>query len=309
MSKSEPLLSICIPTNGVVSWVFPVLDSIYADGIDEGLFEVILTDNGNNAEFFSLMSEYAIKHSNLKYIKTNAYEFLNEIEAYKNANGLFIKFINHRTLLKKGTLQYFIDFVNKYKGEKPEVYFLNGELKKKNQIDVYQQFEQYVQALSYYSSWSTGMGFWKENFERIVGFDRFNVLFPHTDILFSNRKAEKYIIDNSVLLEEISAGKTPKGKYNLFNAFAVEYMRIILNLYCDGAISKQCFLSVKKGNLKFLRELYFNYIFLKRSCSYDLSDYKKSISVFYSLWQIKKSVPGLLIKKIFNKAKKLILGR
>lgn len=303
------LISLCIPTNGVIKWVFPVLDSIYADGVDETLFEVVLTDNGDNAEFFALMSEYAQKHSNLKYIKTQAFEFLNEIEAYKNADGKFIKFINHRTLLNKGTLNYLINFVIENQAEKPEVYFLNGEIKKKEKVGVYETFDEYVKELSYYSSWSTGMGFWKETFEKIDIKSGFNTLFPHTGILFFNRKAKKYIIDNSVLLTELPTGKVSKGKYNLFNAFAVEYLYILLNLYHDGDISEACFLSVKKDNLKFVKMLYCDYIFLRKKCSYNLSGYKSSLNVFYTVRQVKRGMIFLVIKKSLRKIKRLFLGR
>ena len=34
---SKPLLSLCMPTNGVVEWVFPVLESIYKQGCDNSL--------------------------------------------------------------------------------------------------------------------------------------------------------------------------------------------------------------------------------------------------------------------------------
>ena len=44
-------LSLCIPTNGIVEWVFPALDSIYAEGVDNERFEVIVTDNGKNEDF------------------------------------------------------------------------------------------------------------------------------------------------------------------------------------------------------------------------------------------------------------------
>ena len=54
--SEDLLLSLCIPTNGVSEWVFPVLDSIY-DGNEEGSeFEVIVTDNGNNQDFETKMN-------------------------------------------------------------------------------------------------------------------------------------------------------------------------------------------------------------------------------------------------------------
>ena len=34
----QPLLSLCIPTNGVNEWVIPVIDSIYENKIGENGF-------------------------------------------------------------------------------------------------------------------------------------------------------------------------------------------------------------------------------------------------------------------------------
>ena len=106
------LLSLCIPTYGVIEWIFPVLDSIYNQGVDEELFEVVITDNGKNEEFKHLINDYKNKHINLIYKETDAYSFLNEIESYKIASGDFIKFINHRTLMVEGSINYLSDFQN-----------------------------------------------------------------------------------------------------------------------------------------------------------------------------------------------------
>ena len=67
------LVSLCLPTNGISEWVFPVLDSIYSQGVSNDLFEVIVTDNGKNQEFKYRMREYpsmticSIKRQNLFY--------------------------------------------------------------------------------------------------------------------------------------------------------------------------------------------------------------------------------------------------
>lgn len=52
------LLSLCIPTNGVIELVFPGLDSIYAQDVEENRFEVVVCDNGNNAKSREMMAEY-----------------------------------------------------------------------------------------------------------------------------------------------------------------------------------------------------------------------------------------------------------
>ena len=295
----QPLISLCIPTNGVLEWVFPVLDSIYSQNIETSLFEVIVTDNGNNEEFKQNFDEYQENYNNLYYFRSSGYEFLSEPDSYKNANGLFIKFINHRTKLRPGTLQYFINWIIQNKQDKPFVYFSNGVLNKKNSIEV-NNFDSFVKELSYFSSWSTGMAFWNEDFQRLGKDTVYNLLFPHTTILFSQCDRNRYIVDDNVLLDEIPQGKIPKGRYNLFNAFAIEYISIINDLLRNKFISLDTFLFVKKQNEKFLIELYCSFILRKKKCSYDLRDYKKSLNVYYNHKNIRYKAIRLFIVKVLK---------
>lgn len=297
----RPLISLCIPTNGVIEWVFPVLDSIYAQGIQENLFEVVLTDNGANEDFRQKMTAYCSLHENILYEKTNALSFLNEIETYKRAKGEFVKFLNHRTQLLPGALQEFLRFVQENRDKKPVVYFANGKLEQPCEVRSYVDFDEYIRNLSYWSSWSTGMGFWKEDFEKIPEKAVFNELFPHTTILFWERERSHYIIDNRVLLYEMPSGGIPKGRYDLFYAFAVEYPSILCDLLRDGSISTQTFLRVKEDNLKFVAELYNRYVRHKASCSYDLSTYNTSIKVYYSNRRVLSQLRKMRIKSVLHR--------
>ena len=297
----KPLISLCIPTNGVPQWMFPVLDSIFCQGVEETLFEVVVTDNGNNEEFQTRMATYAQEHSNIVYEKTDALPFLKEIEAYKRANGEFIKFLNHRTMLTEGALNTFLEFVQNNLKTKPVVYFTNGVLNKPQEVYTFDTFDQYVANLSYWSSWSTGMGFWKSDFESIPENTVFNELFPHTTVLFHIRDREQYVVDNRVLLEELPTGTIPKGRYDLFYAFAVEYPGIICDLLRDGSITTETFLKVKAGNLEFLAQLYYDYVLRKWPCSYDLSSYDTSIRVFYSNAEVRKTLGRIVANRCKRK--------
>lgn len=305
MNNSCPILSICIPTNGVIEWVFPVLDSVYAQDVDHSLYEVVVMDNGDNKEFKKLMTEYAAGKDNLNYQETDAKQFMSEIATYKAARGRFIKFINHRTKLLPGTLEAFIDFVKNNEARKPVIYFTNGVLEKepKEVINI-NNFDEFVARLSYWSSWSTGMAFWKEDFDSFENLENANEMFPHTDILFGIKDRGDYIIDNRVFLDEIPQGNIPKGRYNLFHAFAVEYISIILDLHRKEYISLETFAKVKKATAYFLADQYYSYIFRKKKCSYDLSDYKNSIRCYYRLSDIKRKVPGVCFKRIANRFKR-----
>lgn len=297
---NKPLISLCIPTNGIIELIFPVLDSIYSQNVDESLFETVVMDNGNNEEFKKMMKEYALKHSNIVYKETKSSGFLNEIDSYKAASGEFIKFINHRTKLCPGTLNEFLSFVQKNQVDKPCVYFSNGVLKLKG-TKICNDFNEYVCTLIHYSSWSTGMGFWKEDFDRIRDFSNFNELFPHTNILFSERKKNKYIIDNRILLDEIEVSQKNKGRYDLFYAFAVEYLNIINQLVEDGSITKKTFNVVKKSNLKFITQLYYDFVIRKNGCSYDLTSFKTSTKIYYSPSKIKFKAYLYGLKRMLGK--------
>lgn len=186
----QKLLSLCIPTNGVSEWVFPVLDSIFSQNIDERLYEVIVTDNGENKDFQNKVQEYKLLHSNFIYQQTSAFQFLNQVEAFRLANGLFIKFVNHRTVMKPGTIKYLLDLVEQNKKEKPVIFFLNGKKNINNNMEIYPDFNQFIKGLSYWSSWSGGIACWKEDFEKIPSDIMYNELFPHTTILFYERKKQ-----------------------------------------------------------------------------------------------------------------------
>lgn len=301
MGSDKILVSFCIPTNGIIEWVIPVLDSIYKNIDKFEDFEVIVTDNGNNKEFENKMNYYKKKYSNFIYKKTTAKMFLNQIEAFKLSKGELIKFINHRMELLPNSVNYLINFVRNNIERKPVIYFSNGNLKQKEIVKEYKSFDEFVKGLSYWSSWSAGTTMWKEDLEKLENVKSFNNLFPHTDIIFSNKNKDKYIIDNTVLVKELIADNTKKGNYDLFNAFAIEYPSIIYQLYCDGYISKKTFKTVKKDNSYFLSRLYIDYIIKKNKCSYDLGGYCKSIGKYYSDLEIKCKVFIIILKKILLK--------
>ncbi len=295
----NPIVSLCMPTNGVVEWVFPVLESIYSQGIDETCFEVVITDNGHNDDFKAKIKDFVSKHQNIVYAETEALPFINEIESYKMANGELIKFVNHRTRLIDGSLQKLIDFVEKYRKERPIVYYSNGVLEIEKRVHEYESFDQFVKNLSYWSSWSTGMTIWKDDFEKLPkDVSNYNELFPHTNVLFNERHREKYIIDNSKIFNEIPQGKKPKGDYDLFFAFGVEYPWIICTLLRDKDISLDTFRFVIDKNLGFVAYLYYHYCIRKKYCSYNLSGEKDMYGVFYTKQELLKKVAVVAAKSV-----------
>lgn len=254
-------LSICIPTNGVSEWVFPVLDSIYVGQISSlNQFEVIVTDNGGDDDFQKKMSAYQEKYSNLIYKKTTAYQFLNQIEAFKLARGKFIRFLNHRMTVSENFIKDLLDFVAENEKEKPCIYFMNRAQKKKQGIETYYDFDGYVRGLLKYSSWSAGLAMWKSDFEQMNLEKPFNTLFPHTDLLFFVTKRKRYIINHMSYAKELPIGTIKKGAYDLFEAFSIEYPMILIDLARKNLISWETFCVVKKDIEDFLATQYVSFL-------------------------------------------------
>lgn len=300
---SKPLVSLCIPTNGIVEWVLPVLESIYNQNISDDLFEVIITDNGDQSELEINIKNYLEKHLNLLYYKTNDFQFLNQISCFKKANGELIKFVNHRMVLKEGSLDLLINICNENIDKKTVLYFLNGSKKMPN-FNYYCDFNSFVKALSYFSSWSGGLAIWKSDLELITKETEYNKWFPHTNFLFSVTENRNFLICNQVIQEEQNADDTKKGKYNLFEVFAIEYLEVILNLVKQKKITYETFLYVKKDLFKFICDLYLNYVILKKACSYEILYYDEAISVFYGkcgLVRLKIKITFLILKKCIRK--------
>ena len=284
----SPILSLAIPTNGICEWVFPVLDSIYSQKVDESLFEVIVTDNGNNLNFNQLIHEYKKKYSNLIYKKTNSILFMNQIDAFKLCSGEFIKFVNHRSKFYPQSIHFLIKYVQDNLKEKPITFFSNGAIDIKNKMNYYSDFDSFVYGLSYLSSWSGGISCWKQDLNLALNntIIKDQSLYPHLKFVFLNLKGRQYHIINNKLFDEIEA-KAVKGSYDVFFAFGVEYIEIIQKLLELSYIDKITYNHVFKDNEEFLIKLYANYIILGKTCSYDLTTAEESLDRFYSFKRVR----------------------
>lgn len=296
--KRQPKISLCLPTNGIIEWVFPVLDSIYRQNVDNSLFEVIVTDNGNNDEFKYMMEKYSNKKENLIYKKTNAFMFHNQLEALKLASGEYLKLINHRGVLLEGTLSEMIAIIERYQQEKPVIYFSNNVIKKNYEVE---SFDAFVRHLGVYASWTTGVGIWKSDYDKLPADIKIDKISPHSCILFAERQKSKYVIHNLHFCKEIENCHANKGTYDLFKAFGVEELSITQNLYIDGDISAKTLKSVKNAYRKFLQGLYWDFVIRKSPCSYDLTGFDDAMGIYFNKRNIVFGAYLIGVKRLIKK--------
>ncbi len=272
---NQPILSLCIPTNGAVQWILPVLDSIYKQNYDQSKFEVVITDNGKDSQLESYLKDY--DYPNLRYIPTTDEGFLNLVSSLKEGRGLFCKMVNHRSVLELGAIEEMVGLVERYKDSQPIIYCSDGNVKGEEFIEC-KDLDQFIANLGYWASWSAGIGFWRKDIENIDSVE-LDEMFPNASLLLNLRKESQYVIWNKKY--EQMGDDAGKGGYDLYNTFAVHFLDIIKGLLDCGRISQNSFNMVKKNLMCFLAFMYKNEVILPTKHTYILKEIKKSMQVYY----------------------------
>ena len=278
--KKKHLLSICFPTNGVSKWVIPAIRRLYEQGADESLFEVVVADNGGQKSDLEEPIKEFLCHSNFRYVKNNSAGFYNIIENFLVARGDYMIKLNHRGMLYPGAIEQIIEQAEKYYETKPLMYFSNGNLKHESILE-YDTFDEYLNELSYHSSLSEGLFFWKEDLERVPQI-KFAKMSPNVSLMFDSRRKQKFVlVDKQLWWDQDGKGKFG---YDLFDTFAVLYMDLVNEVRMDGSITKKTFLKIKGDIFKFLFDCYVAMKLDGAYENYSLEGMLDSLSVYYSKW-------------------------
>lgn len=277
---SKYLLSICIPTNGVSRWVVPNVRQIYSLGTDNDIFEVVVADNAPNEEMDAAMAEFS-KYPNFRYVKTKAEGFYNIIENFVQARGDFMIKINHRCLIMPGSIERVYELGCEYIDKKPLIYLSNGLLRENRKME-FDSFDGYLRKLTYFSSLSEGLFFWKEDLLEVPNI-KFAPMSPNVSLMFNSKKKNLFVID------DIKFGSlqdsTGKYGYDLFNTFAVLYLDLVNQVRIDGYLSKDGFIQIKNDLFKWLCSYYYLMDVKGEKGNYIISDVKKNMSVYYTKYE------------------------
>lgn len=309
MNPLNPILSICIPCYKRINQVRNTLKSIYEINSEISMdnYEVILSDNDPEMEIKGLMGEFADK-PNLFYYHSECEGFINSYHVLTYAKGKLLKLHNSQNLFRIGALRHLIEEITKEKVNGTLMFHTNGFLGNKT-ICKYENFNDFMNALSYWSSWSGGFSIWKEDFDAIGKID-LNELFPHTSVFLTQYSAKSFLIDDTHIYNVQRVSK--RGGHNKFKAFTIDYPSLIVDSYMKGRISLRCKCAILKDiYTQYLPTLLFNK-YIARIETFDATGYRENIKIYFPkyaywvAWINVTFVPFRMIKrKLFRKVKLL----
>jgi len=296
MKDKTPYLSLCIPTYNRLDILQNTLESIYSNlnEVDLCNFEVIVSDNEPNQSSKEIVDKF--EYENIHYYSTDCEGFLNSFKALKYGKGSFLKLHNNYTTLRKGTLKSLIAEIRNNQCNKPTIFYTDG-MKQFGSVRKFDTFNLFINELSYFSSWSTGFGIWKVDFDNCsFGLD-INNYFPQTSLLLSQSFKSEFIINDKPLFKNQDVPK--KGGYNIFKVFSVDYIRLIEQSYKRNEITIKTFKKIKSDLLlNYLSARYFKTVIM-RTDNFDKNDIKKNLKIYYSAF----SYYLLIISALFSPIK------
>lgn len=284
----KTIVSICIPTNNRAEIIKETLESIFFQNVDDKLYEVCISDGSSTDETKEIIEKYFKDYKNIKYVKSHCETPYNLIEALKLGKGEFLKLHNDYSKFKNGELINFIDSIEKYSNNNALMFFPFGEIKNKIETIELKSFDEFMNNISYYSTWSSAFCIDKKNFDILI--DRqidIEKMFPHLSLLYACYDKDLYVIDNNCYVSNIPLKK--KGGYNLPETFVKIYLSMTKDLLRNQKISLNTYNKIRKGTLKFVADWYAivktdkRYFFTFENLEQYLSEYytKAEIKKFY----------------------------
>lgn len=282
----EPTVSICIPTNNRVDIIKETLESIILQGVDEELFEVCISDGSPNDETKKIIEKYFSKYPNIKYKNSNYSNYYNLLEALKLGEGKFLKLHNDYSKFKNGELINFINSIEKYSNCNALMFFPFGAVKNKVKTIELKSFDEFMNNVSYYSTWSSAFCIDKKSFDILI--DRqidIEEMFPHLSLLYECTDKSLYVVDNNTYVSNLPLKK--KGGYNLPETFVKIYLSMTKNLLENQKISLNTYNKIRNGILKFVAD-WFAIIKTDKHYFFTFENLKEYLSEFYTQKEIKK---------------------
>ena len=161
--KSQPLVSICIPTYNRSEYLRLSLERyIREPEFLLGCVEIVISDNASTDDTEIMVQEYTKQYADIRYFR-NAENIRdrNFPLALSRGRGKLHRLCNDTLQVQQGHLGELCRAVEKYQHEKPFLFFENGGMGQ--QEIACSSLDEYVKNISFFITWIGGFSLWHED--------------------------------------------------------------------------------------------------------------------------------------------------
>lgn len=254
--ENEILVSICIPTFNRAKYLDSLLTSIVTQaGFDKSV-EIVISDNCSDDNTQVVAKRYTTMYENVLYFRNteNVGMENNFISALSSGSGKFLKLVNDYAIFEPGSIMKIKSLISEHSVNKPVIFFGNNNVDVQVDFQEINSLNEFVSKVSYWSTWISCFGIWKEYYAQIDKDQHQGFMFFHTSVLFQNiLAAEKAFVDNTNYLTFQNVES--KGGYSLFEVFLNGYIdKVLLKAVTLGHITRGTFRTEK---IKFMEYFLF----------------------------------------------------
>jgi glycosyltransferase involved in cell wall biosynthesis/carbonic anhydrase/acetyltransferase-like protein (isoleucine patch superfamily) len=224
--RSQPFLSICIPTYNRAACLDQCLQSIFSQIGDTPLIEVDVSDNASTDDTFNVVRRYMEQYSNLRYFRNdeNLGADRNILKVTSEARGAFIKLQGDDDFFVNNSIWALLSII--WQNSDCGIIYINV-LNGDGSVTRGEGAESYLEYISYNSTFITALVLRREDWHKIEDKARFidslvNQVYYQFSILSDINP--KYAILNFSMF--IYADMAPEG-YTMGEAFVRGYIDIL----------------------------------------------------------------------------------
>jgi abequosyltransferase len=227
------LLSICIPTYNRCDILDVTLNKLFSNpDFDNNSIEVIVSDNCSSDNTREIVAKYPF----VKYYcnqKNNSFFNLTTVLSY--ATGKYVKLFNDTFSFKKNALKQMLYRIKLHQNDCENLFFYPNFIHNQNTSKKINSISSFFYECSYNSTWTAAIGFWRQDFDKIIDKNKYAPLhFPQLEWMYNIVKNGK---KTKIYFEDLFDVAIPskKGGYNVFKTFVTDYLNIVkqekLSLY------------------------------------------------------------------------------
>lgn len=291
--SEQPLLSICIPTYNRADYLTGLLENITDDPAFNDAIEVIINDNASTDNTEKIGSEFAQKHTNIKYFRNQEnVRDRNFKICLGHASGRYLKLINDTVRFKPGALSFFLEVIKQNKDNLPILFSRGGEWSLTHTITVRNVNEL---ALTQYEQlgWLGQFGLNRTDDDCLnINKKYYDLQFPQIawllEIIKKNGQLKLFPGDFYEIHDD-----PKKGGYNLFKVQSFQFFTILRDYGLKGKAYEKVKYQIFR---KFFLPMYRSFIYEKKETNFITNN-----SFFYLLknyWYNPYFYAGLLKNKL-----------